>query len=321
MLQIKKILYPTDFSSCSREALTHAIVFAEHYNAELHMLHVTTVDENFPYQKGLSFEGHFENPMELTNRARQIAESELSTLVNDNQEKPLQIIEVVKQDEHAALAIIDYAQQNDIDLITMGTHGWRGTARFFLGSVTEEVTRRSPCPLFTLREARSRHIEETEPEPIHKMGKILVPIDFSEHSHFALSHAKELAALYGGTIQLVHVVERFFLPEFYDKIVSYIQPGSQNELLKASAEILHDTMKRIPGPEVPYEVHALSGRVVPSLMEFAEENQSDMIVVATHGLTSLENTIFGSTAEQLIRKAPCPVFTVKSFGRKIFKDQ
>ena len=71
------------------------------------------------------------------------------------------------------------------------------------------------------------------------------------------------------------------------------------------------------GPEVPIQRFVTTGRPSSEITRFAEKNDSDMIVIATHGLSGLERLVVGSTAENVVRAAQCPVFTVKSFGKKL----
>ena len=192
----------------------------------------------------------------------------------------------------------------------MGTHGRRGPARLFLGSVAEEVVRHAPCPVLTLR-------EEKAPKAIEAVEKILVPVDFSPYSQEALSYGKEVAALYGAGLQVLHTIEEPAYPYFYTPGGTY-SPVEQLEALREKAEEALDKMlSETPGPEVPAERFVATGRPASEIARFAEERGSDMVVIATHGLTGLERLLVGSTAEQVVRLAHCPVFTVKSFGKSL----
>jgi nucleotide-binding universal stress UspA family protein len=67
------------------------------------------------------------------------------------------------------------------------------------------------------------------------------------------------------------------------------------------------------------EVHVRAGRAAPEIADFAKDHDADLVVIASHGLTGLSHVLLGSVTEQLIRRAPCPVFTVKGFGRKVYE--
>jgi nucleotide-binding universal stress UspA family protein len=80
-------------------------------------------------------------------------------------------------------------------------------------------------------------------------------------------------------------------------------------------------MKRIfsevEGPEVKVDFHVVEGRAVPEIIRYAEYENADLIVIATHGLTGIEHLLLGSVTEKVVRLAPCPVFTVKAFGKSL----
>src|SRR5690606_34769986 len=105
----------------------------------------------------------------------------------------------VVRDVAAAPAILQYARDQEMDLVVMGTHGRRGLRRLFLGSVAEEVVRLSVCPVLTV------HAGPIRSEAL--FGDILVPIDFSPHSKAALRAAASLAPELGASLDLLHVVE------------------------------------------------------------------------------------------------------------------
>jgi len=144
-----------------------------------------------------------------------------------------------------------------------------------------------------------------------------VPIDFSEHSKSALSYAREIAALYGSSIQLVHAIEEPVYPYFYAPAGGFSIAQQLEDLRVKTDEALDKLVGESKGPEVPYEKFVLTGRPAIEITRLAEEQNSDMIVIATHGLTGLERLLVGSTAEHVVRLASCPVFTVKSFGKNL----
>jgi nucleotide-binding universal stress UspA family protein len=306
MMRIRRILYPTDFSATATQALKHALFLAEQFEAELHMLHAIILHESDPRDP----DRHFPEPSEILNQLFEIADSEMAEIVRKNEAKTFSLVEAKVRGYSAGEVILQYADEHDIDLVVMGTHGRRGPARLFLGSVAEEVVRHAPCPVLTLR-------EEKAPQAIEAVEKILVPVDFSPYSQEALSYAKEVAALYGAGLQVLHTIEEPAYPYFYTPGGTY-SPVEQLEALREKAEEALDKMlSETPGPEVPAERIVATGRPASEIARFAEARGSDMVVIATHGLTGLERLLVGSTAEQVVRLAHCPVFTVKSFGKSL----
>ncbi len=303
-MKIRRILFPTDFSRCAQQALLHAVHWAEEYGAELHVVHA--VDAVGQWQNNPEA---LPNARQMQEQLKNVAKSQLSATIKALQADRIQIKQAQIRGISTAPAILAYAKDNDADLIVMGTHGRRGLGHLFLGSVAEEVVRLAPCPVLTIRERQ-------EPMPVESMKCILTPVDFSEYAQAALGYAKELAAFYHARLQLLHVVEQVIAPECYmatGPSLIMFKPE-----LKASAE---QEMKRIlkaaKGPEVAASLHVIEGYAARDIVHFAENFHSDFIVIATHGRTGIEHMLLGSVAEKVVRRAPCPVFSVRAFGKSL----
>jgi nucleotide-binding universal stress UspA family protein len=308
-MKIERILYPTDFSDTATQALGHALFLAENFEAELHMLHAVVLHDYDP----ASSTHHFPEPAEIFKRLFDIADSEMARLIEDYEAKTFAIKEVKRKGFAVSEVVLDYAREIDTDLIVLGTHGRRGPARLFLGSVAEEVVRVAACPVLTLR-------HQDEPRTIESLEKVLVPIDFSEHSKKALLYAKDLARTYGAHLQLLHTIEEPSFPYFYGPVGAFPVAKVLTDLQEKAVSALGDLAAKAAGPEVPFDISVRSGRAASEIVRFAKEEASDMIVIATHGLSGLERLMFGSTAEQVVRTAPCPVFTVRSYGKSLLSE-
>jgi nucleotide-binding universal stress UspA family protein len=240
------------------------------------------------------------------------AAEHLQTALNGKAFNHIVVKKVKKRGLAAAPVITEYADDHEIDLIVMGTHGRRGLGHVVLGSVAEEVVRSAPCAVFAVREL-------AEAKPLETVEKILVPVDFSEHSQNAVSHARELAASYGARLQLLHVFERPVYPSFYaldrDNFLRQM-----TEIEDTAVEHLRRIFKESAGPKVSAEFHLIEGRASTDITDFAGNNGSDLIVIATHGLTGIKRLFLGSVAEKVIRRAKRPVFVVKAFGRSLIAD-
>jgi nucleotide-binding universal stress UspA family protein len=143
-----------------------------------------------------------------------------------------------------------------------------------------------------------------------KVEKILFPTDFSEGSFHALPFAVDLSKHYNSKLYILHVI--------YDVAKatnSHIPHVSSDELYKemsawAQGEIESCCIEEIRGlPNV--EKVVLKGIPYEEVIEFAEKQKIDMIVMGTYGRKGLERFLFGSTAERVVRRAPCPVMTVR----------
>lgn len=297
MLTLKKILVPYDFSSCAAQALRRAYRLAERAGAELHLLFVVQLHgeayglTSFP-------PGYTE---EMLERMKELVRQHAGG------EPPVPTEYRVVRDVAAGPPILKYAESHEIDLIIMGTHGRRGLRRFLMGSVAEEVMRLSNCPVLTMRE------REAEPEAARS---ILVPIDFSDHSLEALRYASYLAEMEGARLDLVHVIEEAMHPAFYNTGVLSVYDVQPD--LDAVAQLhLRRLYREADGPACEVRFEAIPGHPAREIVRYAEEHDSDLIVMATHGLAGLEYFFIGSVAEHVVRTAPCPVFTVKAFGKSL----
>ncbi|MEM8960283.1 MAG: universal stress protein [Acidobacteriota bacterium] len=297
-MNIERILMPTDFSGTANAALDHALFLAEHYGAELHLLHVHVLHDYDPRDT----EKRFPGGEEILGHLRGIATSELGRLADEGAQR-LTIHEAQCHGVSAADEIIGYINDNEIDLVVIGSHGRRGLRHALLGSTAEEVVRHAPCPVFSLRQQAAG--------PLKAIKKMVAPIDFSEHSRHALGVAKSLAAEYGASLTLAHVVERPIYPQFYDPISIYADDYSFPRLARHLEEALVDLFDEIDGPAVEHEILVREGGAASTIVELADDVDADLIVLATHGLTGVEHFLLGSVAEKVVRTASCGVLTLK----------
>ncbi|MDZ7309327.1 MAG: universal stress protein, partial [candidate division KSB1 bacterium] len=305
MLTIKRILFPTDFSRCADQALDHALYLARQNRAELHMLHALV-----PLEYDVNNPGHhFPDPAALTARLEQIASDRMKAALAGRGVDDLQVIPVQRQGISIAPTILQYVEEQDIDLIVMGTHGRRGLGHLFLGSVAEEIVREAPCPVLTIRERR-------EPRPVDAIRQILVPMDFSEHAREALRYAQHFAGSYGAHLHLLHVFESGALPPFYTGL-ELAGPEMTTDRKARVERALQQLREELTATGVPVITHLLEGYAAHDIVHFAGQQGIDLIVIATHGLTGFKHLLLGSVTEKVVRHAPCPVFTVKTFGKSL----
>jgi nucleotide-binding universal stress UspA family protein len=143
------------------------------------------------------------------------------------------------------------------------------------------------------------------------INRILVPIDFSEHSKDALKYAIPFAEQFVASIDLIYVVE----PTVYPADFTFGQVGFPNveeELRVRGARDLDKLIEEQIAGRVQARRVIKTGRPFYEINEYAREANVDLIIIATHGHTGVEHILFGSTAEKVVRKAPCPVLVVRS---------
>jgi nucleotide-binding universal stress UspA family protein len=146
MIDLHRILIPTDFSKHSHNALNYALAFADKFEAELYLLHVVQ-DLALFLPDAVTGAPPMLPPVEqLTANARAALEQAIADLHLDGARIRAEVREGAPFYE-----IVQFAKETDIDLIVMGTHGHSGLAHVLLGSTTEKVVRKAPCPVLTVR--------------------------------------------------------------------------------------------------------------------------------------------------------------------------
>lgn len=306
MLRAKKILFPTDFSPSSDAALAAACLWARRLEAEFHLVHV--VETFRPDVFATASVGA--DPKLGSMSLQQHASAEIGVRRRLAISHGVTATSGLAQGLAAAPAILDYAENLDVDLIIMSTHGRRGVRRLLLGSVAEEVVQRSTCPVLTVAAALK---SSTSLPP----RRILVAADLSDHSPALVAHGKEFAALFGAELQLLHVVVRPSLPAYYDGAglpnLVFESPLLEREVQSA----LEALYAAAGGPAGPCSIHIEHGVAAEQIVRFAAVNSSELAMVASHGLTGVSHLLMGSVSERAVREAHCPVLTVKSFGRSL----
>ena len=298
MLNIRRILWPTDFSQGADRAFPHAAALAQWHEAELHVLNVREGDagtredmaDHFPVS-----EGSLANLIDSAGRPPQPINLSALALVQEQVDSP-----------SPAEAIVTYAEDHDVDLIVSGTHGRRGIQRLLIGSVAEEVLRTAPCPVLTVR-ADGQRTEAWNVE------KILAPVDFSQGADVAVQHAKELALTYGAQITLLHAVEEVMYPSAYGMEMADI-PGPE------VIDRVEEAMATMAREKIGYEHVVVDSEIgyAPSvILDYQDEHDIDLTVIATHGRSGLERLLLGSVTERIVRRASSPVFVVKPFGKSL----
>jgi len=306
MLNIHRILFPTDFSSVAEDAFSHAAHIAMQYDAEVHVFNVVTPKEAqdlnpMKYLPLKEVEGRsgmfFMPPEDVTVSTPAAAEGQVRVTYGQ--------IESVSP----AHAIIEQAKSDDIDLIVMGTHGRRGFDRLLSGSVSEEVVRQAPCPVFTV-------LAGEEPTDGPYVDHVLAPVDLSNQTNLIADYAAELAKVYNAKLSLLHIVEQAAYPSVYG--VDPMTPELPNVEARAR-EAMEELADRIRPQAPDVRTVVTMGYAAREIVDYVEDHNVDMVVMATHGRTGLSRFVIGSVAEKVVRTAPCPVFTLRSFGKNILE--
>lgn len=141
---------------------------------------------------------------------------------------------------------------------------------------------------------------------------IVVPVDFSATSRRALAYAVRLAEQFGGKITVIHVIEPIAAPEFA-AVALLIENDAARKAAKAKLEELLREMK--VSKRLIEKTVVRFGTPFAEITAAARTLKADLIVLTTHGYTGLKHVLMGSTAERVVRHAPCPVLTVREKAR------
>jgi nucleotide-binding universal stress UspA family protein len=210
-----------------------------------------------------------------------------------------QVVKVGNPDEK----ILETVENENANLIILGTHGRSGISRAFTGSVAEKVMRNSDTPVMTVREFAAN-------SDGHEARRILVPVDFSVFGYAALDYATKLALSIDANLTIVCVDETA-------SSASRQFPNGRPEWSDSRKKTWEQLKKFVPASErVDFTHKLLTGDAATAINEYANTNNYDFIVLGTHGRTGLGRAIMGSVAESVVRHANCPVISVKPSNKR-----
>jgi nucleotide-binding universal stress UspA family protein len=296
MIHIHNILFPTDLSDRYSAALGHALMLADRFQARLIMLHAAGSREN-------PQEMRFPEVEPAVDEFEASLEEHLSQIIGAEPAHQLRLERVVHQNDHPVQEICAYAETNAIDLIIMGAHGRSGLSHLLAGSISEEVVRRASCPVMTVH----AHKPNAEVTPYFD---ILVPVDFSPYSQKALRYGLTLARRFEANLHVLHVLEQPIHPAHYglgEDLLLRLNP----DVPRRSQEELQRLVAQFDSANVKFQTHLREGRGYSEIVRFVQENECDLVVMGTHGLSGLEHFLLGGTTEKVMRHAVCPVLAVK----------
>ncbi|HUK32593.1 MAG TPA: universal stress protein, partial [Vicinamibacterales bacterium] len=219
-------------------------------------------------------------------------------------------VDVLVECGQPARQILTRAAALPADVIVMGTHGAGGFEHLMLGSVAEKVLRKATCPVITV----PPHAQLTAGAAFKK---VVCAVDFSEWSLAALDEACELAADAHGSVTAVHVIEWPWheSPEPHVEGLAPEQAAALREYrryLETMAKSRLDAVKEEIGRgRCRIETRITHGKPYAELLCAVEREHADLLAVGVHGRSALDVFVFGSTTHQVVRRASCPVLTLR----------
>jgi nucleotide-binding universal stress UspA family protein len=299
--RLNNILVPTDFSDPSSHGIEAAVSLLKgRSNVSLTLVHVVDPLPTADYMEvGIG-------STDLVEELKKSAEEVLARL-------RLKYGEGINVSSQVLIgspiwAISGMANEKAFDLVVMTSHGRSGLGRMFLGSVAEGIIHRANCPVLVVKLPRNENDESIPGTMSFTWEKILVGYDHRPGAVAALRMAEKISERSGGAITLMNVVrpEAVGLPtdilfDHWDDAASIAEAVEKLETVKLSYSPL----------SVDWKIAGATGSPWDELAKKAEEISADLIVVGPHEHTLHALNFIGSTAQRLVRLAPCSVLAVK----------
>ncbi len=294
-MSIRNVVVPTDFSAPSRAALHWAMRMAGLDGAALHLVHAETFPAvASPY--GVTI------PSSVWEAVRRATNERMDEFREEASAGGIAPVTTNVAGSNDPLGeTVNAVERHRADLVVVGTHGYSGLKHAVLGSVTERILQRVPCPVMVVKE---------EPKSwTPQVRQIFVPVDFSEHSKVAVAVATELAIAFGARLEVFHAID--FAPGY----TPYFPPEAselQTNIELRAQEQLEALREGVVGLPEEAQARLVRGPAARAILEESERIGADLMVMGSHGRSGLARWTLGSTTERTVRKALCPVIVVKA---------
>ena len=285
-ITVNNILYLTDFSEPSDAALPLVTAIAREYGSKIYAVHVVRPDVLACLAPEFS---DVVNPgLEQAAEARmQGIRAQLRGLPHES---------IIEWGPEVWPALQRVVEKNNIDLVVLGTHGRTGVRKFLLGSVAEEIWRRSHVPVLTIGPAVSRAgIGE-------RLNCVLFATDFTSESLAGLPYAVSMAREYQAHLVLLHAIRQFKKEEVLGEL--------------SAADVIYHLSNMLPrdaGLRSRPELVVKYGEPAKNIIETATRSGADLIVLGvrnSHG-SGVATHVERSIAHDVVVHATCPVLTVR----------
>jgi len=303
MLRFSRILCPTDFSESSRQAFKYAKMLSSWYDARLTVLHVCVdlpvFEMTSPLGHSVSVTGLIEES-QLAERRTALRRFVTSEIGDDS------VDIVISEGTDAKAEILKEATATQASLIVMGTHGRSGIDHVLLGSLTEKVLHKAPCPILVVPPHAPRIDDGVA--PVFK--RILCAVDFSPGSLLGVNVALALAQEADARLTLLHAVEH---PAALREVVFSTNADVDRLHAAAEAEFLRRLRALVPAQARIYCTVAArvnDGKPAREIERVAAAEQADLIVMGVQGRSAVDLMVFGSNTNAVIRNGACPVLVV-----------
>jgi nucleotide-binding universal stress UspA family protein len=299
----RHILIPLDGSSLAECTVSCAVAFARAFGARVTLLRVLGKAQNTEYLQSV-------DPLEWSIYKRE-ANTYLAELGSRFEAEGIEADFMVKEG-HPAQRIIEAIQEKGIDLMVVSSHGRSGLSGWNAGSVFQKIILRARISIMIVR---AYHYVEKDPSAPFRFSRILVPLDGSKRSEFALPPATTLAHSHNAELILAHVVNMPEMPRWTQltqedaELVNRLVERNREEMGKHFETVL---------PRLPVEARTLvetSDDAALRIHELVREQKADLVVLSAHGYSGKSRWTFGSIAHTFIAYGTTPLLLVQDFPR------
>jgi nucleotide-binding universal stress UspA family protein len=310
-----KILVCLDGSGLAEQILPYAVQQTKSHGSEMILLRVVpehvSVSPNIPGSSGIPVKTESE---EETEKEVKEAERYLDFLASDILKSYDINTTCFVARGNAGEVIVNYAGNNDINLIAIATHGRSGVGRAVLGSTADFVIRHSGRPVLTIKPKRKSE-SITLQSANSTLTRILVCLDGSKLSEYIIPYAVKQAQATGSQLLLLQAVPAEELKVAAGVVATPRAREVETTLFNKEEDEIKDYLKNIAQSirqmQVEVEWLLLQGEVGEVIVDCALNNNIDMITIATHGRGGLTRTLVGSVADYVLRESGLPILLIR----------
>ena len=301
----RNVLVPLDGSAFAEQALPLALNIAGRANANLHLLRV-----HIPYRIEDPTRGWalFDPAEDAVIRRQEL--TYLENLARRDTGDKIRDFSCAVEDGFTVDAILGQARKVTADLIVMTTHGRGPLSRAFLGSVADELVRRSPIPVLLIR-PQDALPDFRRPAAVSRM---LIPLDRSPACLHILGPALQLGSILGASYTLLHVVHPDQLPARTtesERAAGLCRSWQEHEA-EQSLAYLEQLAQQRRGPSAEIQTRVVVNRhIACAILDAARTYSCDLIAMAMHGRTGFRKLLLGSVSDKVLRSATCPVLVYR----------
>lgn len=289
------LLIPTDGSDPAEAAARRGFDLAAQLEASVHVLSVA--DSSLATGAGYSGDS-----ASIRARLRDQATDRAASLQEDAEERGLDATAAVREGIPAK-EIVDYADEQGVDAIVLGTSGRGGVARAVVGSVADKVVRTATVPVLTLNGAA---IDDEG-----SVDSVLLPTDGSEPSEAAAARGAGLAEQLGATVHCFSVVDEG-VASGLDSLLADDDSPSVDDLAEQADDHVDRAATTVTDCDVECVSATATGDPAEEIVDYTDDHGLDMIVMGTHGRGGFRRAVVGSVTDEVVRTAPAPVLTVRA---------